>query len=169
MEKQDTLFPSHHKKTLSSGPIFEFGPGWGARLNKWFKKNAGKKMLPPVSVIVLALGLFLILQRDSQIEKPESQTANIISQTVLAGESKTHVARRAVTEYLENGDDLTLTPGQRIYVETKLIKLIDDAKFRPGQIIEFDLEQIHILGHEAESLSATTLQKWEGYAKKVHF
>lgn len=165
---QPSLLKSPAHKPQLTGPVFEFGPGWGARLNKWLKKNTSKKMLPPISVVVLVLGLFLFLQRDSRIEKPESQTANIIYQTVLAGESKTHITRRAVTEYLKNSDDLTLTPGQRIFVESKLVQSINDSDFRAGQV-EFDAEQIHVLGHEAESLSPATLQKWEGYARGVKF
>lgn len=166
---QPSLLKSPAHKPHSSGPVFEFGPGWGTRLNKWFKKNAGKKILPPISIVVLALGLFLFFQGEKQVEKTKLQAANIISQIVLAGESKTHVARRAVKEYLEKNDDLTLTHGQRIFVESKLVQLINSSDFRTGQVIEFDPEQIHTFGQEAESLSPATLQKWEGYAKKVRF
>lgn len=170
MAEQPKLKLHGNENATGTGPVFEFGPGWGARLNKWFKKNWNKKLLPLLAILVLAAGLILnFSNRNTGKKTADKEQAAMISQIVLPGDSKTHLARRAITNYLKNSDDLTLTPGQRIYAETKLVKLIDDNKFKVGQIIEFDPEQIHILGHEAESLSPAALQKWEEYAKGVKF
>lgn len=160
------------------GPVFEFGPGWGHKTKKWFKKYilGGKCTLCKSTRYILLLGAIILIFGGPQLREYFDDRENqkltgqiTISEVVQTGDSKTHVARRAVTEYLKKSDDLTLTPGQRIFVEAKLIQSINNYDFRVGQTIEFDPEQIHLLGHEAESLSPATLQKWEKYAREVKF
>ncbi|MEK7506833.1 MAG: hypothetical protein AAB585_02370 [Patescibacteria group bacterium] len=42
-------------KLISSGPVFESGPGWGAKTGRWL----GKYFWPIVVPLVVAAGLYL--------------------------------------------------------------------------------------------------------------
>ena len=168
----------NRQQTLSGGPVFEFGPGWGAKTKKWFKKYlfGGDCALCRMTRYVLLFGALLLLFGGPQLgsflgtEKENTElTKAVIVETVQRGDSKTRIARRAVSDYLNGNGELDLTPGQKVFIEANLVELLGNTTLQTGQIIEFKIEDIANLIHEAEQLSPATRQKWEDYAKKVRF
>lgn len=167
---------AHPKLQRSEGgPVFEFGPGWGTKTKKWFRKYilAADCSLCRNTRYILLAGVVILIFFGPYIQRLETQPEIKIPETmgviVGAGDSRTALARRAVTDYLADSGDLNLSAGQKVFMETKLVQFVADEVLRSGQIIEFEIEVIHNLGHEAELLSPAALKKWEEYAKKVKF
>ena len=61
--KQPELLSQPDNKQLDSGPVFEAGPGWGERLAKRFKKFSAEDLLPIILMILVAIVVFLALNR----------------------------------------------------------------------------------------------------------
>ncbi|MBI4160407.1 MAG: hypothetical protein HY506_00685 [Candidatus Yanofskybacteria bacterium] len=159
-----------HGDTLN-GPVFEFGPGWGAKINKWVGKNFYKKMLPPIAVAALTIGVILTLPSGDNGENlvPKTFGMGIISQTVIGGDSYTHVTRRAISQYLAGNATISLTPGQKVFIEERLWREVADQPLNIGTEIKFNIIDIESQISQSKSLSPTALQKWEVYAQKVKF
>lgn len=152
------------------GPVFDFGPGWGARLGKWWRKNGSKKVLPPIAVLALMFGLVLTFSnRDKNERAADELQVATIGQAILRGDSYTHVARRTIAEYLKSHSTVELTPGQRVFIEEHLWRKVTDQPLVADAEIEFAIADIESLISQAKSLSPATLQKWEEYAKRVRF
>ncbi|MBI2063255.1 MAG: hypothetical protein HYT61_03425 [Candidatus Yanofskybacteria bacterium] len=161
----------------SSGPVFEFGPGWGSKIKKWFKKYilGGHCTLCRATRYVLLFGLVLLVFGGPQLKSlldSKKQQALIsetrITETAQSGDSKIKMARRALTGYLNKFTDTTVTNGQRVFIETVLSQTITD-ELKPGAQIDFDFKSVETLIEQSRLLTPSQLQKWEDYAKKVKF
>lgn len=169
--------PNNRQQTLSGGPVFEFGPGWGVKVKKWFKKYliGGNCTLCRATRYVLLFGVLMLLFGGPQIKlflNGQKQQALIsetkITETAQLGDSKIKLARRALANYLGKFTDTTLTNGQKVFIETVLSQTITD-ELKPGTRIGFDFENIKNLIEQSRLLTPSQLQKWEDYAKKVKF
>lgn len=162
---------------LMGGPVFEFGPGWGVKIKKWFKKYliGGDCTLCRATRYVLLFGIVVLLFGGPQIRSfldGQKQKALIsetkITETAQLGESKIKLARRALGDYLDKFTSTTLTNGQKVFIETVLGQTIEE-ELKPGVRVDFDFENIKTLIEQSRLLTPSQLQKWEEYAKKVKF
>lgn len=167
-QEQPKLLNGNKKEFLMKGPIFETGPGWGARLKSWFTKNFSRIILPSITVIILATGLVLAFEQRSAPLKKENKAAMVITQTVTKGDSKTLIARRVLAEYLIKFPKVSLSNGQKIFIEELLRKEISE-KPTEGDKIEFKIQDIEAAIEASLKLLPSTLEKWEMYARNVKF
>ena len=156
---------------ISPGPVFEAGPGWGAKTKNWLGRYFWKVIFPIVIIVLVGYG-FSTRNDGEQTKQPEKSAAaaeDKISQSVTPGDSRTHLARRALAEYLQKAPDEVLTAGQKVFVETKLAKTVTAAVLKAGGAIDFRLEDIKNFAAQAKDLTQSQLQKWEIYARSVKF
>jgi hypothetical protein len=169
-EYQPELMTPPDNKYPGSGPVFEAGPGWGKKLNEWFKKNFAKWILPVVgAVIIAAIILNLYKNNPGATATPTVANTNLISQPVQKGDSRTLVARHALAQYLQMNPDQSLTNGQKLFIEEVLRRKIDAKPLAVGTTIEFSVSDIESAISQAKQLAPSTLAKWEIYAKNVRF
>ena len=161
MPEQPTLVSqSKDSRGKSQGPVFD---------KKHFKKQkvAIASVMAVAAVVAILISLSKINSSDEASKNDKSKTATI-STTILKGDSKTLAARRVVTEYLK--ETVTeLTAGQRLFMETNLRRTLADISLKVGESVEFKKEAIASLVIEAKALRASTLDKWEMYAKGIKF
>ncbi len=167
----------HHQPIFLGGPVFEFGPGWGAKVKKWIKKYlfGGHCTLCRATRYILLFGLMLLIfggpQLKSLLDSKKQQALideNKITETVQSGDSKIKLARHALTDYLGKFSDTTITNGQRVFIETVLSQTITE-ELKPGILIKLDFENIKTLIEQSRLLTPSQLQKWEDYAKGIKF
>lgn len=124
-------------------------------------------MIAVAVIVALLISLPKFNMPDKEANNDQSTTATI-STTILKGDSKTTTARRAIAEYLKE-TTTELTAGQRLFMETNLRRALTDVRLKVGESVEFKKETIASLVTEAKALKATTLAKWEIYAKGIKF
>lgn len=166
-DTQPKLLNSVNHLHVPDGPIFEAGPGWGFKIKKWLNKNFFRKVLPAITVLVLVFGLFLFFKNYEKTDKNKRANTNIITQTVLVGDSKTLVTRRALVSYLEKFPE-SLSNGQKVFIEETLRKMIS-GNLAANMRIEFKTEDIKTAIDKSLRLSPAQLEKWGEYAKNVKF
>lgn len=103
-----------------------------------------------------------------QLNKAENQTpqGKIYEERAEPGEGITHLARKALKEYLrEKG--ISLTPEQKIYVEDYLQKKTGDYWLKIGEKISFSGELIKEGVEKAQQLTQEQLQNLTQFAELV--
>jgi len=97
----------------------------------------------------------------------ESQP-KIYEETAEPGEGITHLARKALRDYLkEKGGELNLSPEHKIFIEDYLQKKTGDYWLKVGQKLTFSEELIKEAIEKARSLTPEQLQNLTQYAKLV--
>jgi hypothetical protein len=92
----------------------------------------------------------------------------VYEEEAQAGDGITHLARRALKEYLtEKGKDLNLTPEHKIYIEDYLQNKIGDYWLKVGQKLTFSEDLIKEAIGKAQTLTPEQLQSLSQYAKLV--
>lgn len=169
---------SSRRQDTPSGPVFDFGPGWGHKTKKWFKKYilGGKCTLCRATRYVFLLGIIILIFGGPQLrvffDGHDNQKLTgqlIISEVIQSGDSKIKLARRALADYLTKLPDPTLTNGQKVYIETILGQEIDNDNFRAGNSIEFPTDHIKSIIEKSKLLTPSQLQRWDAAAKGVKF
>lgn len=178
MNKDSLEFYKQH-----GGPIFEPGPGWGERLSTWMKSSFTTKILPILAIIVIVLvvaSLFGNQGNEVKIIKitEENSTSNntgptlsavpfvMIEQIVQPGDGYSLIARRAILDYAERFN-ITLSNGQRMYIEDTLSKTVSTQPINIGSKIRFDTSDLETLAKQAQALTPQQLQIWENYATRA--
>lgn len=158
-------------KFTTSGPVFEFGPGWGTKTKIWLRKYFLKAVVPAVVflfvLVLLTRGLDKLSER-AQLTATPNLNKSVVALTVARGDGPVLAARRALTEYLKSYPE-ELTVGQKIFIEEILRKGISGQKLVVGGEVNFDLNSIKGAISQSKNLSPYQLQVWEGYAKGVKF
>jgi len=158
------------QKVLPSGPIFEPGPGWGFYVKRWFKKYFFKAVLP-VLIIVGVIGIFAVrkgAENEKAITNEKTADNQKISLTIIKGDSRALLARKALIEYLKETSE-TLSKGQKLFIEETLRRKLDNPKLLIGEVAEFNVEDIKTAIAQAKQLTQFQLQKWEELAEKAGF
>ena len=162
------------EKTQSNGsnsPDFTAEPGWGA----WFKKNGISLILPIAAVVVLIIGLYMHFGGDksdgttSKTPSPSAsqQTGGILEVAVVKGDNPTLIMRKAVTKYITDAGQ-TLTPGQRVFMESKLVAALEGAQIS-GETYKIEANDIKTVMDAAKALTPGQLASWEKYGRNVKF
>lgn len=162
----------------SNGPVFEFGPGWGAKTKKWFKKyivasdcslcrNTRYILLAGIVVLTISWPYF---KKTADQQSQDKLTGQIkIAEVVRPGDSKIKLARRALSNYLTQFPDQNLTNGQRVFIETVLGQGLVNDTFKTGINIEFPADTIKSAIEKSKLLSPSQLKYWESAAKGIKF
>lgn len=158
---------------VSGGPVFEAGPGWGQKIKDRLAKNFYREILPIIVVIALVFaGQFFGIGRNGQESVGQKET-NLapegISEIIQPSDSKTLLARRALSQYLEANPGEQLTAGQRVFIETLLRNKVDRTFLRVGDVIRFLLNDVRDAVVKAKQLTKFQLEKWEELARRVRF
>jgi len=158
------------QKVLPSGPIFEPGPGWGFYVKRWFKKYFFKAVLP-VLIIIGVIGIFAVrkgTENEKAITNKKIADNQKISITIIKGDSRALLARKALIEYLKETSE-TLSKGQKLFIEEMLRRKLNNPKLIIGEVVEFNIEDIKTAVAQAKQLTQFQLQKWEELAEKAGF
>jgi hypothetical protein len=156
----------HQSGALSSGPVFDFGPGWGFYVKRWFGKYLFKIVLPAI-VLIAATSIYV---SSNEAENNEQRTAGEkITVAVVRGDSRALLARKALAEYLKENPQETLTGGQKLFIEETLRRKLNNPKLTVGEIIEFAEDDIRSAISQAKQLAPFQLEVWERYARGIKF
>ncbi len=151
---------------LLNGPVFDFGPGWGFYVKRWLGKYLFKIVLPAI-VVIAALGLYIF--RDGAESNEKTAVNDKIAVVVVRGDSRTHLARKALAEYLKNYPEEPLSGGQKLFIEEILRRKLANPKLTIGEIAEFAVDDIKAVIAQAKQLTPFQLEVWEKYAKGIKF
>jgi len=108
-------------------------------------------------------------QAVSTIQIPESkETESSFVETAVKGNGTTHLARRALANYLEKNPDSALTKEHKIYIEDYLRKNVGfQGKVHPGTTIEFSKDLIKNGIEQSKKLNERQLQNLQKYSAMV--
>jgi hypothetical protein len=159
-----------HQEGPPPGPVFEPGPGWGFYVKRWFKKYFFKIILPALVIIAL-MGIFTAhrgTENKEAITNKQAIASQKIALTIIKGDSRALLARKALTEYLRKNPE-ELTKGQKLFIEETLRRKLNQPKLIVGEVIEFTADDIKNSIAQAKQLTQFQLQKWEELAEKAGF
>ncbi len=164
---QQEYKPKEETKLIHSGPVFEAGPGWGKKVKIWFKKYFYKVFLPIVIVLLFIYALTTRQKVETSVNLSPFPTPDSISQKVQRGDSRTLIAREALSKYLQASTDEILSTGQKIFIENKLSQLIPATILKTGLIIDIKISDIRSLIDQSKQLSKSQLEKWAQFTPKT--
>ena len=98
-------------------------------------------------------------------ESRETETAFV--ETAGQGEGKTHLARRALANYLEKNPDSSLTKEHKIYIEDYLRKKVGGKGVALGSSTEFSKDLIASAIESSKNLSDKQLNNLKKYSARV--
>jgi len=117
---------------------------------------APQEALPPAEELV-----------PEELEITLPPVGKIYEQTAEAGEGITHLARKALREYLEDKGGPDLTPEQKIYIEDYLQNRIGDRPLELGEKISFSENLITEAIDRAQQLTPEQLENLQQYSALV--
>ena len=96
----------------------------------------------------------------------ETETSFI--ESAAKGEGATHLARRALANYLEKNPDTSLTPEHKIYIEDYLRKkAVKGTSIRVGTSLEFSKDMVQEAITKSKTLTDKQLQNLHKYSVRV--
>jgi len=111
----------------------------------------------------------IMQQEDRTSSTATSQeTDESFIETAGAGDGLTHLARRALANYLEKNPDSTLTPEHKIYIEDYLRKNVSaNNGMKIGTSVEFSKNLIQDAIRKSKELTEKQLQNLHQYSVRV--
>ncbi|MFZ1654584.1 MAG: hypothetical protein WBO92_04230 [Candidatus Moraniibacteriota bacterium] len=88
-------------------------------------------------------------------------------ETASRGDGTTHLARRALMNYLEKTPDSSLTGEHKVYIEDYLRKQLPQRSLAIGQSAEFSKDMIRQAIDHSKQLNAKQLQNLKKYSSRV--
>lgn len=88
-------------------------------------------------------------------------------ETAARGEGSTHLARRALANYLEKNPDSALTKEHKIYIEDFLRKQKPSQKVATGTTIEFSKDSVQKAIAASKNLNERQLKNLQKYSARV--
>lgn len=99
---------------------------------------------------------------------PSQETETSFIESAAKGEGATHLARRALANYLEKNPDADLTPEHKIYIEDYLRKKVGKGtSIRVGTSLEFSKDMIQEAITKSKTLNDKQLQNLHKYSVRV--
>ncbi len=96
------------------------------------------------------------------------ETENSFIESAAKGEGSTHLARRALANYLEKNPDSSLTPEHKIYIEDYLRKKVGKGvSVRIGTSLEFSKDLVQEAITKSKTLNDKQLQNLHKYSVRV--
>ncbi|PIP26717.1 MAG: hypothetical protein CO140_01325 [Candidatus Moranbacteria bacterium CG_4_9_14_3_um_filter_40_7] len=118
----------------------------------------------------------VILENGKTVEPKKTEKTTISSQeteqafieVAARGEGRTHLARRALANYLEKNADSSLSPEHKIYIEDYLRKKAGGkSSLHPGSSVEFSKSLIQDAISKSKNLNQNQLKNLHKYAVRV--
>ena len=109
-------------------------------------------------------------QKDSVTSPaPSQETAQSFVETATRGDGMTHLARRALADYLEKNPDSALTAEHKIYIEDYLRKNASGSQQRVyvGTTVEFSKDLIRTAIERSKQLNDAQIKNLHKYAVQV--
>lgn len=104
---------------------------------------------------------------DEKVAVSQETEASFI-ESAAKGEGATHLARRALANYLEKNPDASLTPEHKIYIEDYLRKKVGNgASIHVGTSLEFSKNMIQEAITKSKNLNDRQLQNLHKYSVMV--
>ncbi len=101
-------------------------------------------------------------------EVTSAETGAAFVETAVRGDGVTHLARRALANYLEKNPDSTLTPDHKIYIEDYLRKHVGHkGRVFVGTTISFEKDLIKQAIEQSKKLNERQLKNLEKYSARV--
>lgn len=153
-EKKDSPAPSASASTETPAPAKEETKVVANTENKDTKKEETK----------------VAVETETDTSANTTVVSNGEKMTVKAvkGDGKTHLARRALKEYLTNsGSDSSINKEQKIYIENYLAKRLAKNNIYLNDEVSFDKTNIVQAIDKAKTLTAAQLKNLEQYSAKV--
>ena len=153
------------------GPEFKPKPGWGGKLKVWFASNFAPKVLPALSIAVLIIGVYSILNKNKGSgNKPTSQLefdieSEVIEKIAQPRQGLTHLARAALAEFIES-KGVELKPEQKLFAETYLVTKLKNRLVNPGDTVAFHINDLSESIEKAQLLNDYQLRRWRSYLRK---
>jgi len=105
---------------------------------------------------------------ENEPEIISEETADSFVETAVAGDGKTHLARKALASYLEKNNDSELTAEHKIYIEDFLRKNVDHTGgVRVGNQISFSKNLIRDAVEKSKTLTDNQLNNLKKYSARV--
>lgn len=96
------------------------------------------------------------------------ETEGSFVETAAKGDGTTHLARRALANYLEKSPDSSLTGEHKVYIEDYLRKQLSNRDvLAVGQSAEFSKDMIRQAIDHSKQLNAKQLQNLKKYSSRV--
>ncbi len=95
------------------------------------------------------------------------ETEGSFVETASRGDGTTHLARRALMNYLEKTPDSSLSGEHKVYIEDYLRKQLSHRSLAVGQSAEFSKDMIRQAIDHAKQLNAKQLQNLKKYSSRV--
>lgn len=96
------------------------------------------------------------------------ETEGSFVETATKGDGTTHLARRALANYLEKSPDSSLTGEHKVYIEDYLRKQLSNrGVLAVGQSAEFSKDMIRQAIDHSKQLNAKQLQNLKKYSSRV--
>lgn len=96
------------------------------------------------------------------------ETEGSFIETAVKGDGTTHLARRALMNYLEKTPDSSLTGEHKVYIEDSLRKQLKErGPLAVGQSAEFSKDMIRQAIDQSKQLSGSQLQNLKKYSSRV--
>jgi hypothetical protein len=96
------------------------------------------------------------------------ETEQSFIEAAAKGEGRTHLARRALANYLEKNPDSSLAPEHKIYIEDYLRKKAGGQKsLRVGSSVEFSKSLIQDAISKSKNLNQNQIKNLHKYAVRV--
>ena len=145
-------------------PIFTPRPGWGGKLNNWFKSNFERKILPALATVIIVIGAYFYIAKHNPAQAPveNSPVAEAIDVQIQSGQGLTHIARTAITEYL-SGNGLDLSATQKVFAESYLVNKMGNQRLLAGGTLSIKTTELEEVIEKAKSLTQDQIKTWSRY------
>ena len=105
--------------------------------------------------------------KENQPVQISQETETAFIETAQPGDGLTHLARKALADYLEKNPDSTLSPEHKIYIEDYLRKNIPPKRVFKGTTVEFSKDLIKQAIEKSKTLNENQLKNLHKYAVLV--
>ena len=106
--------------------------------------------------------------KTSTVAVPQSQeTETSFVETAAKGNGSTHLARKALADYLEKNPDASLTIEHKIYIEDYLRKAVGKKGVKVGTSVEFSKDLIQKAISQSKNLNEKQLKNLQKYSVRV--
>lgn len=162
-----------------ASPLFRAQPGWGGKLNQWFKHN-GPVVVFRVVILLAIVAIIVSVLRSrghnrttpSPTPTPLTGTQPMYRETAVPSEGVSHLVARAVDAVLHENTVLgTLKPVEHLWAVDRLTRVTlltrQQAPFvlHPGDTLDFDGDIVSSVIVQAKQISPTARAALEPYLR----
>jgi len=164
---QDHL-PDTSSGTDLPSPLFTPRPGWGGQLKGWFSENAYLVVFRTVLALAVALVVVSIIRNRpvpvAIAPSPTPQSPAVREYAARPGDGMTHLAARAIDEYLAYSGT-RLTAEQHLAAVDSLSRSKGWRPLDEGESIPFREDEVAAAIAGSLALSAAALAAWGKYLR----